>query len=724
MSLSAIDLAALARPSVSDKADMDDLLACLLVVAKLHGRATTANHVLAGLPVDQQGLTPALFSRAASRAGLQAIVVKTLAHHLVPEQLPALVIRATGQPMVLVSRDAISNTAQVILPGIGEDQQNISIEALEQLSSDHCILLQPDFDLDQRVESGTSPLREHWFWSAMRENLPAYREVIFAGLVINLFALVVPLFTMNVYDRVVPNRALETLWMLSLGVVIVLVFDLVLKTVRARFVDEAGSRVDIRLSARIMERVLDTRLTHRPASVGSFASNLRAFESVRDFVTSASLAAFVDLPFAIIFLAVIAWISPVLVLPVAAGIAVALLHAWPVQARMRTLSQRTHAISAQRNATLIEGLAGLETVKALGLESRVQARWEQAVRQLAHAGTGLRALATSASHITAFIQQLVTVGLILMGVHLIADNQLSLGALIAATMLAARVMAPIAQVSAMLTQLHMARTSLDSLDTVMSQPVERPCGTRYIHREGLRGTIEFRNVSFRYPGQDEDALTQVSFRLTQGQRLAVMGRSGSGKTSILRLLLGLYQPAQGAVLVDGIDVRQWDPAELRRHIGYVPQEAVLMFGTLRDNIAMGHPLASDQDVIRASAIADISDFVNRHPRGFDMPVGERGETLSGGQRKAVALARGVVGEKSMLLMDEPTDSLDHTAEERIRHRLRDYVEGMTMVLITHRSSLLDLADTVLVLDQGKVVAFGARESVLDSLRGGRISKAA
>jgi ATP-binding cassette subfamily C protein LapB len=702
----------------------DPLLECLLALAAHHGRPTSRDAVLAGLPLDGGSLTPAIFPRAAARAGLACSIVETGLDQIADAAFPLVLVCQDNEACVMLGWAQDGRQARLILPQLQGGEVLTPREKLAQRYGGYAIAVRPEYQFDERSDTGRPPQPKHWFWGTVLEHVPAYRDVLWAALLINVLALGLPLFTMNVYDRVVPNRAIETLWMLSIGVAIVLVFDVALRTVRSHYLDVAGRRIDLRLSARIMERVLDTRLSHRPVSVGSFAANLRSFESVREFVTSTTMTTFVDLPFALLFLLIIGWIAPLMVLPVVFGIAAVVLYVVPVQAKMSELTETSARAAAQRNATLVEGLSRLEIVKALGIEGWMQARWEQAAEFLAATGTRLRGLGTSAINAAAWTQQMVTASLVVLGVYLIAGNQLTLGGLIACTMLAGRAMGPLGQVATLMTQFHGARTALGTLDAIMAQPVERPAGERFVQRQRFQGAIEFRDVDFQYPGQGSDALKEVSFKVAPGERVALLGLIGSGKSTVLRLVMGLYQPTGGAVLIDGIDQRQIDPAELRRNIGYVPQEPSLLYGTLRDNIAFGGVHPTDAQIIRAASTAELTDFVNRHPKGFDMPVGERGEALSGGQKKSVALARAVVEDRPILLLDEPTDSMDHTTEERVRQRLKEFSRDKTLLLITHRNALLDLIDAVIVFDQGRVVAAGPRDAVLSSLKSGAIRRGA
>ncbi|HRO38103.1 type I secretion system permease/ATPase [Thauera sp.] len=702
----------------------DTLLDCLLVVARAHGRALTPDAVLAGLPLERGRLTPALFERAARRAGLASRIVRQPLARIEPALLPAVLLLAEGKACVLMAVDTEAGSCELVFPELGESAVVLPLAEIDARHGGVVLYARPRHRFDARTPEVRGSRVGHWFWSVIAENRRLYRDVLLAALVVNLFALALPLFSMNVYDRVVPNHAVETLWTLATGVLIVLCGDFALRTLRGYFVDLAGARADVRLSATIMEKVLDLRMEVRPESAGSFASNLRAFESVRDFISSATVTAFIDLPFALLFLLVIGWIALPMVIPFVVGIVLLLIHSLTVQRRMHALAETSYRASAQRNATLVEGLVGIETVKALGAEAVIQGKWESSATLVASVGARLRLLAATATNGALWVQQMVSLATVVIGVYLIRDGALTMGGLIACYLLSSRAMAPIGQVAGLLVQYHSAATAFESLDELMKRPVERPPEMRFTSRPALRGEIEFRNVGFAYREGEEAVLREVSFRIRAGEKVAVLGRVGSGKTTLEKLILGLYRPGSGAVLVDGIDLRQLDPAELRRNIGYVPQDVTLFYGSLRDNIAMGLPQADDAAVARAARIAGLAEFVDAHPHGYGMLVGERGESLSGGQRQAVAVARALIADPPILLLDEPTAAMDHASEEALKQQLREHAAGKTMIVVTHRTSLLDLVDRIIVVDAGRIVADGPKAQVVDALRQGRIGRAA
>ena len=713
---------AAARPSPLGAPD--SLLECLLVLVRAHGGTLSREAAVNGLPLLNNRLTPSLFQRAAKRAGLTSKIVKKSLDALNPALFPAILLLNGDEACVLIGWENEGRIARLIFPDLGNAEALVPRNELANRYTGQAILARPEFRFDARTPEVGQVQNRHWFWGTLNDNKRLYRDVLLAALMINLFALALPLFTMNVYDRVVPNQAIETLWMLAVGVIIILFADLALRTMRGYFLDLASSRVDVRLSAYIMERVLGLRLENRPLSAGSFASNLRSFETIRDFITSATVTAFIDLPFALIFLIVIGWISWPLVLPILIGMLLVLAYAVTVHSRMHELSETTYRAGAMRNATLVESLVGLEAIKALGAESVMQRKWELSANFLSRVGAQLRLLSASTINVAGWGQQLVNIAVIVVGVYLISDNALTLGGLIACSMLSSRAMAPIGQVAGLLTQYHNAATALKSLDEILQQPVERPANSSFVTRQHFNGDIEFKDVEFSYPGQTQSALRNISLKIRAGEHVAILGRVGSGKTTLEKLILGLYQPTSGAVLVDGIDLRQLDPAELRRNIGYVPQDVTLFYGSLRDNLTISASTADDAAVLRAAQVGGMIDFVNSHPKGFDMTVGERGESLSGGQRQAVAIARAVINEPPILIMDEPTGSMDHSSEEEIKQQLKSFASGKTLLVVTHRTSLLDLVERIIVIDAGRIVADGPKAQVVEALRQGRIGKAA
>ncbi len=703
----------------------DDLLECLRVVARAHDQDMGRDALVAGLPLEEGRLTPGVFPRAASRAGLAARHARSRLVQLNPALMPVVVLLEPGHACVLVALDVKSRTARVIFPELGEASTEVSLDELQARYSGRVIYARPKFRFDARGPEVNKQKARHWFWGVIRENRRLYRDVIIGSVMINLFAVAMPLFVMNVYDRVVPNQATETLWVLAAGIFVVLCFDLALRLMRNAFVDLAASRADVKLSASIMQRVLGMRLEARPASTGSFAATLQSFESVRAFIGSATVVGLVDLPFVFMFVAIIAIIGVPLAIPIAVGIVFVLLYALAAQGKLHELSETTWRVGAQRNATLVESLGNLETVKTLRAESRLQAVWEKTTAFLSRTSAQLRLISSSVSSVALWAQHTVAVAVIIVGVYLIIEGDLSQGGLIAAYLLSSRAMAPVSQAAALLAQYHQSSTALESLNGVMDKPVERPEGKSFVARPVVNGELELNRITLRYPDEERDAIRDISLKIKPGEKVALLGRVGSGKSTLNKLMLGLYQPSSGAVLLDGVDIRQFDPIELRRHIGYVPQDVSLFYGSLRENVVAGGGSegVEDEALLQALEISGIGELANNHPHGVDLPVGERGQMLSGGQRQGVAIARAVVHDPQILLLDEPTSAMDHASEEAFKKRLSEYAAAKTMIVVTHRTSLLSLVDRIVVVDSGKVVADGPKDKVVEALRSGQIGRA-
>jgi ATP-binding cassette subfamily C protein LapB len=717
-------LVAVVPSGQTERQPVDPLLACLIQAARFHGKPSSRDNLAGGLPVAPEGLSPELALRAARRVGMDAALLQcpvALLHEL---KLPAILLLHDREACLL--RDIVEPQGPFLVT-LPDDDESIEMDGdeLQSLYTGHAISLQAASTegADDAQKTGT-PSARHWFRSILMRNRGLYTDVLFAALLINLFAMAMPMFTMNVYDRVVPNNAVETMWMLTLGIVIVLFADMVLRTTRTYFVDLAGRRIDRLVSSALMERVLALRVDSRPASVGAFASNLRAYESLRDFATSATVTALVDLPFVILFLAASAWINLWLVIPTLVGVIALVLMALASQSSIRSLSSQSHTASATRNATLVESLVALDTIKALNAEGRMQRRWEEATEQLGMINNKVRLMSASLINRSSWVSQMVSVGIVVLGVYLIGMREMTMGGLIACSMLSGRAMSPLTQAAGLVSQYFGAKAALDSLDKLMASPTERGEGRSLLSRSRLQGAIEFRNVNFGYPGSQGEVLKDVSFRIEAGERVAIIGKVGSGKSTIQKLLMGFYTPASGTILVDGIDMRQVDLRDQRRSIGYVGQDANLFQGNLRENLTMGDQRPDDEALLSALELGGMADFARQHPMGLDMKIGERGETLSGGQRKGISLARAALRNPAILLLDEPTDAMDHATEDEVKRRIETYAEGRTVLLVTHRNSLLTLADKLLVLDRGNVVAFGPREQVMAALSGGRIQKAA
>jgi ATP-binding cassette subfamily C protein LapB len=697
----------------------DPLTTCLIQLTRYFHRPFSAQTLTSGLPLTGNRLSAVLFSRAAARAGLNARLQRRQLDDIPELALPVVLLLKDGGACVAVERNG--QRWKVLESESHGGEQEIDDAKLASLYCGFVIFVKPSFQFDPRTQDGQIPRAQHWFWSSLQLCYPMYGHVLLAACLINLFALALPLFTMNVYDRVVPNQIYDTLWVLSIGVTLLLLFDLLVKALRAYYIDLAGKRIDIMLSAQIFEHVLGVKAAARPQSVGAMVSHFQEFEGFRDFITSATITVIVDIPFVIFFLLVIYWIGGWLVLVPLLCIPLIVLISLVLQKPLGDIIRQSFRVSAQKQAGLIETLGGIDTLKACTAESSAQRRWESIIGEFGHLSVRSRGLSSMIVIQAGFIQQLATVIMVIAGVYLIGLHELTVGGLIACNLLLGRTLGPFAQVASLISRYHQARAGLRGMEQVMELPIERPKEHDFVHRPDFRGEIEFRNVSFTYPGQDVMALDNVSFHIQAGERVGIIGRIGSGKSTLEKLILGFQEPTTGAVWIDGVDSHQIDPAQLRHNIGYVPEDVFLFFGSVRDNIVLAAPYVDDAVMLDAAEVAGVSEFVNQHPKGFDMPVGERGEGLSGGQKQTIGIARALLLNPPIYVFDEVSSALDNRSEEQFKRRFANRLnQHHTLMLITHRMSMLTLVDRLMVLDGGRLIADGPKDEVISMLAGGKL----
>lgn len=701
----------------------DPLLQSLIYVSRYFGNSNSPDALVSGLPISDGFLSPFLFPRAAERAGIIAKESKLGINKISTLLCPAILLMKNNEACVLLSVNSDTSEAEVVIPQEDMTPRKVNIEDLEKEYLGRVFLLKKQFRYDERSPEMVKQRTGHWFWSTLWESRSIYRDVLIASLFINAFAIAVPLFSRIVYDKIVPNLAFDSLWVLASGVFVIFVFDLILKLLRSYFIDISGKKSDLLISSRIFAKVMGIRMEARPPSVGAFARHLQEFESIRDFFTSASVSALIDLPFAILFLFII-WLiaGPLVIVPIAA-VTLLILHAMLIQKPLRHTIEEGTRLSSQKNANLIESLSGLETIKTFGAESQFQYRWEEAVAHMANWGIKTRRLTDSVQNAAGFIQQFVTVTMVVYGVYLIAAGDLSMGGLIAASMLSSRAVGPLVQLSLLSTRYNQAKSAMEIIDQLMHLPSEQEEGKRYIHRPVLRGKIEFDRVNFSYPNSEQLALRDVSFTIYPGEKVAIIGRIGSGKTTIGRLLMGLYQANAGSIRVDDTDMSQIHHIDVRRNIGFVPQDCSLFFGSIRDNITLGRPLSDDRDIMDAATRSGVTAFTQRDPAGLERQVGESGGQLSGGQKQSIAIARALLGRPPVLMMDEPTSQMDNRTEQFIKQQLGNLRRDETLILSTHKTGMLDVVDRIIVIEQGSVVADGPKKAVLQALKEGKVQKA-
>ncbi|PHS57079.1 MAG: type I secretion system permease/ATPase [Sulfurimonas sp.] len=706
---------------------MDALLDSLVLFTKLYHKPFSAEALTAGLPIVPGDEAPelfsinnakGLFSRAAERAGLKSSIVRRPLSQISPLQLPIIILLSNQGACILDRYSDDGKQAKVIMPAEEAIEQWVDMDTLADEYIGYGFMVKKAFEYSDENSRTLHLNQKHWFWSTIKLSAPIYKDVLYASLLINLFVLASPLFTMNVYDRVVPNNAIETLWVFAIGVSIIYMIDTFLKFTRTYLLESAAKKSDIIMSSIVFEKVLDLKMANHPASVGSFSSNLKDFDSIRSFLTNATMAAIIDLPFAVIFLAVIFYIGGAIVIIPMITMFLIIGYAYFIKKPLRRSIESTHEASAKKSSILIESLNNIETLKSLGALGQVQWKWEESTGEIAAKSLKSRLLSASIPTITQLFIQLNTVMLIVFGVYLIQEFALSMGGLIAIVILTGRTLAPMGQVAALLTNYEDTKTSYETLNEIISQPSERPRGKKFVERPEFTGHIEFADVTFTYPNTEVPALKNVSFVIKPGEHVAIIGRIGSGKSTIQKLILCLYEPDSGQILLDGIDIKQIDPADLRKSLGYVSQDIMLFRGTVKDNIIYRATHASDMAMIRASKISGTSEFIKKHPKGYEMPIGERGQGLSGGQRQSIGIARAFLLETPIMLMDEPSNAMDQITETKLLSSFEKNLKNVTSLFVTQKMTLLKIVDRVIVMNEGKVFIDAPKEEALKKLQSG------
>ncbi len=713
----------------------DALAHALSWLTRHHGRERTPESLLAGLPVHGR-LGPDQALRALREAGYSAgLVQRRVAdlHHLL---LPAVLLLQGGDACVVVARHAADpRRYDIVMPGREHHACSASEDELQAEYSGVALVATPQAAPVR--EAGGGLLHDpgtHWLWGTLRRFTPYYRSALLAALLSNLLMLVTGLVTSVVYDKVIPNQAFVTLWALAAAGGLAVVFDLLARQLRAYLIDMAGRKADLILGSTVFRQTLALRMEHRPESAGAFSHHVAQVEQVRDFFASATLAAISDLPFIVIFVAMTFVIAGPLGWVLVLTIPVLLALAWVIQGSLQRAMTQQMQQTADLHGVLVEAVDGLEDIKAAGAQGRFLRRYEEATAIAATAALRSRRVAAWSMNISAVSMQAVTLVMLVWGVFLIDAKTISAGALFAAVMFGSRGVAPLASVVQLATRYQGTRAAMRALDRLMNQPVEREHGRSYVPRRELSGQLALREVHFAYPapalpgavaaGEGPWVLKGLSLAMQPGERVAILGRIGSGKSTVLRLLAGLYQPQQGQVEADGIDLRQIDPADYRARVGFVAQDPRLFHGTLRDNVLLDRPAADPGRLAEVAQLTGLDRLVAGHPQGWELPVGEAGALLSGGQRQLVALARCLVTRPQILLMDEPTSSMDAQSEVAFLRQLKVAAGRCTLVVVTHRPAVLELVQRIVVVDGGRVVMDGPREQVLQALSGARPAPAA
>ncbi|MDF3867505.1 type I secretion system permease/ATPase [Pseudomonas denitrificans (nom. rej.)] len=694
----------------------DSLLAGVRWLCTHFERNTTLESLYAGLPRDRK-LRPSLVARMLEQAGIGAGWVKRSPAELSSYLFPLLLLFRNGEARILVARRG--EEFELVVPEAGGGSITMSAAELQENYLGYALLARPKAAPDARTEVPRSEGKGHWLFSTLWNYRRFYYSAALSTVLINILALASTFFIMNVYDRVVPNQAYVTLWSLAIGVMVAIAFEFTSRQVRAYLIDNAGKKADLILGSKLFRQLMEVRLEHKPASAGSFANQFREFESVRDFITSASLATLADLPFCILFVFVLFVIGgPLALVPLGAMLVLLGLCAY-IQWPLAKLMKENLREASQKHGLLIEAIEGVETLKAVRAEGSMQRRWEDFSAQLAASGIKSKSLSNMAANSVSLITQMTTVITVLWGVYRIGDGDLTQGSLVGMVLLSGRALAPLASSVGLAVRYQQAKTALNSLNQLMEIPTVRDNSRRYLDAP-KNATLSLRKVKFSYPAPPMQprptVLNNINLSVKHGERVAIVGSIGSGKSTLLRVMARLYQPVEGQLLINGIDAEQIDPADWSSTVGFVGQDARLFFGSLRENLLIGNPSASSEELLHVVRLTGLDAVVANHPLGFDRPVGEMGHALSGGQRQLVALARTLLLHPQVLLLDEPTSGMDMQTERQFLQRLESATQDCTVVVVTHRFSVLEQVDRLIVVDAGQIVADGPKDEVLRALQ--------
>lgn len=706
--------------SASQRVTVDPLLDCLVLLTEYFGSPCSSDSMAAGLPISENVLSADLVPQAAARAGLTAKLTRKGLNNISDIFLPSILLLKDKNACLLRELDIEKDRAVIQLPATGGEQV-MSVQELESIYVGYMFLVKQQYRGEMGFDVHLFKNSGHWLLSTIKQSYPIYRDALIASVLVNIFALVSPLFIMNVYDKVLPNLAFESLWVLAIGAGIAYIFDFIMRQLRAYLIDIAGKKIDIIVSSQLFAKAIGIPLEKRSPSVGGMARQLGEFDSIREFLTSATITTLVDLPFALFFMFIIYIVAGDLALIPLIGSVIIIGYTLIVQPKLKAAIEESNKFSSLKHGHLIESLASLESIKSSSAEGLVQKSWQQMIGHTANWQLQTKKISTSVTNLANFTVQLSVVCVVILGVYRVADNSISMGGIIAAVILSSRAISPMAQLAGLLTRANHTTSALRQLDQIMTQESEFDNKGHLVSRQRLQGQLTADHISFSYPESEKTVLHPMSINVQPGERIAIIGRNGSGKSSLAKLLVGLYQPTKGSLRYDGLDSAQIHPSDLRRNFGYLPQDITLFHGTIRENILFGTKQISEHQLIRAVQLSGVNQFTDIETEGLDQQVGERGENLSRGQRQTIALARATLNDPAVLLMDEPTASLDARAEKQFIHAMRKVTKNRTLLLITHKMHLLNLVDRIIVLDRGHLIIDGPKEEVLDKLSKGLLA---
>ena len=699
------------------------LTTSLELIAKHYGVQQSHASILAGLPLEQGQLTPRLFVKAAQQMGFSAAIMPKQLAEITSDVLPIVLLLKNNQSCVLTAINA--SYAHILTASDTVTGEQLTLDILEEKYEGYAVYVKQENTFDSRTDEYESESKSSWFWDTIYQFKQQYVMIGFASMIISTLALATPLFVMNVYDRVIPNGAIATLWALGLGVTLAIMFDFLIKQLRLNLLEQTGKKIDNLLASQLMRKLLSVYGEYKPKSIGGFSNEISGYESIREFFTSATLVALFDFPFVFLFLWLVSFIGgalvyiPLVAIPLVIGVSIIF------EIPMRKSMSDAHLASIQKHATLIESLIGIDQLKTLNAQGVMQRKWENNVGISAGATLKAKFFSSLIINFTTYIMQMVTIVTVIAGVYMIdgADGHevtLTMGGLIACSILNSRSLAPLSQLASLVTRFQQARLGLNSLNLVMMRPTELQHSTSYIHKSHIKGDIEFDAVSFFYPEQKRAAVKNANFKINAGEKIGIIGRVGSGKSTVLKLILSLYHSNEGHIFIDGVDKEQLDVADIRNSIGYVSQEPQLFFGSLKDNLLIGSNQISDEEMIEVAKKVGVDEIARKNPNGYSMHIDERGENLSVGQRQLICIARALIKNPSILIMDEPTSAMDTHNEVGFLKMMASAVKDKTLILVTHKQSMLTLVNRLMVMDDSNIIIDGPKAGVLESIKSGKI----
>jgi ATP-binding cassette subfamily C protein LapB len=696
----------------------DALLVCLALLAKYLGHPVHVPALRQGFALDAQGRIP--HDAYPDMAFQQGLIAGWSRKHLaaIPKYvLPVVVSLHDGRACVLHTIDG--DDAVVWWAETGMQDESVSLKQLQALAREDVLVVKVATKRGDQTLAPIEGAAFSWFWGTLWRFRHFYIESMLATVVANVLSLAGIFFTMNVYDRVVPTQAYASLWTLAVGTVFAICMEFVMRWLKARLVDLGGKKADLAINSILLREIMSIRLEHRPQSVGIFASSMRDFESLRDFFSSASLVVLADMPFVLLFLVMIAMVGGHLVWIPAMAVPLLLIQGLWAQKPLMSAMRANMKEAGDKQSVLVESVLNLELLKAHNAEGYLQRRWEDSNKASSESYKKIRSITNWIMGFTTAVTQLSTVAMVVVGVYMIHANTLTLGGLIAAVILAGRAIAPLGSVMSLASRYQQAVSALETLDGLIKRPRDRVKGRTYLMPQRVTGRLEAQEVQFAYPAEQPiPVIKGISFTLDAGQKLALLGRVGSGKSTLLRLMSGLYTPVSGSVRLDGLEMQQIEPSEVRRHMGYVGQDPQLFMGTLRENMVLSETWITDGQIVEVLKTLHMYELVAKHPRGLDMPITEAGGGLSGGQRQLISIARMMLRDPKLVFMDEPTANMDQNTEAHVIAVMSEWLQGRTLMMSTHRPQLLVWADLIGVIDAGLCVALGPKDEMLAKLAQG------